>query len=100
MKKQFMIIAGSISFGACTMLAQGVGVGVGVGAGGGLGGGFGGGGGLGVTISDFQQASTIGTAPVRIFPFGSGAGLLTGSPLTAREVTKTTQTLSDGTVIE
>ena len=54
--------------------------------------------------ANFQQAGTIGqpvTVPVQVFPFGGrGGALVTGSPVSAREVNKTVQTLSDGTELE
>lgn len=47
--------------------------------------------------SAYQNASTLGAV---ISPVGGRGQLVTGSPLSAREVNKTVQTLGDGTVLE
>jgi hypothetical protein len=87
MKKQLFTIATGLSLSAAGLMAQGT---------------F-------TTTSDaqmvsgFQQAGTIGTAtvPVRMPAMGGGRGsLVTGSPVSAKEVNKTVQTLSDGTELE
>ncbi len=49
-------------------------------------------------IFSFQAASTI-SGPYIVQPDGRGGALVTGSPVSAREVNKTVQTLSDGTEI-
>jgi len=49
----------------------------------------------------FQSASTIGGGGIVTYAAGGrGGGLVTGSPMSAKEVNKTVQTLSDGTEIE
>lgn len=83
MKKQGFTIAACLSLAAAGLMGQGVGVGVGVGA-------------------NFQEAGTIASGVGwQVFPAGGrGGGLVTGSPMSAKEVNKTVQTLSDGTELE
>jgi hypothetical protein len=89
MKQQLFTIAAVLSFAASGSMAQGVG---------------GGGRGQGSAQANFQQAETMGGGRgIQIFPTGGRGGrgaLVTGSPVSAREVNKTVQTLSDGTELE
>jgi len=96
MKKLVRIVAVGAVFAAPVLLAQGRGIGSGAGGGAGVGSGEGG-------FYAFQQAGGLATTGTRITvtPFVSGRGaVVTGSPLSATEETKTVQTLGDGTVLE
>jgi len=91
MKKQLVAIAAGLSLAAAGLMGQGLGVGTGQGVGEGT---------QPMTFT-FQQAGTMGaTVPVQVYTSGGRGALVTGSPVSAREVNKTVQTLSDGTELE
>jgi hypothetical protein len=50
--------------------------------------------------NSFQQATTMGGGTFRVMADGGRGQLVTGSPVSAKEVNRTVQTLSDGTEIE
>jgi len=53
------------------------------------------------TVHQFQQPGVIGNiGPVMARPAGGRGALVTGSPVSAKEVSKTVQTLGDGTQLE
>jgi hypothetical protein len=79
MHKRFVITVAGLTLGAAALLAQGAGT-PGVGQG-------------------FQAAGTLMPAPTRAISAIAGR-VVTGSPFSAVEESKTTQTLGDGTLIE
>ena len=80
MKKQLFTIATGLSLGAAALLAQG-------------------GDAQSLTLS-FQAAQTMQAGGGVIMPVLRGNALVTGSPFSAKEVTRTVQTLGDGTQLE
>lgn len=85
MQKQIATIATGLSLAAAGLMGQGHGIGVGTGVGEPM-------------TSPFQQVNTM--TNVRTYTFERNGAPITGSPLSAREVSRTTQTLSDGTQLD
>jgi hypothetical protein len=102
MKQKLFTITSILALMAAGLSAQtGVGVGVGSGSGSGTATGASGRGGVIMPFNGVQQADSLGTVVLTVGGRGGRGGQgVTGSPVSAREETKTVQTLGDGTLLE
>jgi hypothetical protein len=102
MKQNLFTITSILALMAAGLSAQtGVGVGVGSGSGSGTATGASGRGGVIMPFNGVQQADSLGTVVLTVGGRGGRGGQgVTGSPVSAREETKTVQTLGDGTLLE